>query len=179
MFQTDLIEKCRNNDRKAQLKLYRQYCDAMFCVAKRYLANREDAEDAVQESFIKVFKKLHQYREEVAFGAWLKRIVINHCLDRIKTEREKLLSLDEGYIDIAEEENGDWLVKDNVTSKMVIYAIERLPESCRYVVMLFLLEGYDHEEIAQILGITEVNSRTLLFRGKKRLREILGAYKPA
>lgn len=177
MFQTELIEKCRNNDRRAQLKLYRQYCSAMFCVARRYLASREDAEDAVQESFIKVFKNLHQYREEVAFGAWLKRIVINHCLDRVKKEKEKLLALEDKYLNAVVEENGNWQVEDSVTPKMVVRAIEQLPESSRYVVMLFLLEGYDHEEIAQIMGITEVNSRTLLFRGKQKLREILREYK--
>ncbi|SFW75225.1 RNA polymerase sigma-70 factor, ECF subfamily [Sinomicrobium oceani] len=175
MFQTDLIEKCRNNDRKAQWVLYRKYCDAMFCVAKRYLPNREDAEDAVQESFIRVFRKLHQYREEVAFGAWLKRIVINYCLDKIKLEKEKLLSLDEIYPQPVEDDPGGWMVDDHVRPKMVIRAMEQLPDSCRYVVMLFLLEGYDHEEIAQIMGITEVNSRTLLFRGKKKLKELLTA----
>lgn len=173
MFQTDLIEKCRDNNRRAQLKLYRQYCDAMFCVAKRYLNSREDAEDAVQESFVKAFQKLYQYKEEVTFGAWLKRIVINHCLDRVKAEKERLLSIEDVFPEVAEEEEKEWLVADSVTPGMVVRAIEQLPEGSRYVVMLFLMEGYDHEEISEILGITEVNSRTLLFRGKKKLREML------
>lgn len=181
MFQTDLIEKCRNNNRRAQLKLYRQYCDAMFCVAKRYMHNREDAEDAVQEAFIKVFQKLHQYREEVAFGAWLKRIVINHCLDRVRKEKERLLSVKDVFPEIVAEdtETEGWFVEDSVTQKMVVRTMEQLPENSRYVVMLFLVEGYDHEEISEILGITEVNSRTLLSRGKKKLREMLREYREA
>ncbi|UGU17138.1 sigma-70 family RNA polymerase sigma factor [Sinomicrobium kalidii] len=177
MFQTDLIEKCKNNDHKAQLKLYRQYCDAMFCVAKRYLDNREDAEDAVQEAFIKAFQKLDQYKREVTFGAWLKRIVINHCLDNIKRKKERWLSVEDVLHEVAEEGPSEWLVEDSVTQQTVIRAMERLPESSRHVVMLFLVEGYDHEEISEILGITEVNSRTLLFRAKKKLREMLEEYK--
>ncbi|MBC9796589.1 RNA polymerase sigma factor [Sinomicrobium weinanense] len=177
MLQTDLVEKCKNNDRRAQLKLYRQYCDAMFCVARRYLHNREDAEDVVQEAFIKAFRKLHQYRQEIAFGAWLKRIVINNCLDRIKREKERLLSVEDVFPEISGEETEGWMVENSLSPKMIAGAMEQLPEGSRYVTMLFLVEGYDHEEISEILGITEVNSRTLLFRGKKKLRELLKAYR--
>ncbi|RAV29942.1 RNA polymerase subunit sigma-70 [Sinomicrobium soli] len=149
----------------------------MFYIARRYLKREEDAEDAVQDAFILAFRKLHQYREEVSFGAWLKRIVINCCLDRIKMEREHTVSIDGEFLQVADELPGDWVAEDHITSGMVVRAIESLPDSHRYVLMLFLMEGYDHEEIAGILGISEVNSRTLLFRGKKKLQHILKTYR--
>ena len=171
MFQIDLVEQCKTNDRKAQLKLYKQYCDGMFCVAMRFLKNPDDAEDVLQESFIKAFQKIEQYKGEVTFGAWLKRIVINKSLDFLKTKKEKLLELDESYMHIAED--GDWTVEDGITLDEVKQAMEQLPEKYRYVVQLYLVEGYDHSEISQILNITETTCRTQLLRGKGRLKEIL------
>lgn len=82
-------QKCKQNDRKAQMELYTQYCDAMYSVALRYVKNEDDAEDVVQEAFIKAFRKLDQYRAEVAFGAWLKRIVINKSIDFLKTREDE------------------------------------------------------------------------------------------
>ena len=77
MFQIDLVERCKANDRKAQLSLYRQYCEGMYFVAKRFVYDPDDAEDVLQEAFIKAFQKIDQFKGEVTFGAWLKRIVIN------------------------------------------------------------------------------------------------------
>ena len=76
-FTADIIEQCKNNNRKAQLELYQRYCEGMYAIAMRFLKHSAEAEDAVQEAFIKAFSKLHQYQGEVAFGAWLKRIVVN------------------------------------------------------------------------------------------------------
>ncbi len=171
MFQAELIEKCKNNDRKAQMKLYNTYCDAMFCVAMRFVKNTDDAEDVLQEAFIKAFQKLDQFKAEVTFGAWIKRIVINKCIDFIKSKKEQLISLDESYMHIADDD--DWSVEETITIDEVKQAIDCLPEKFKYVVMLFLIEGYDHSEIADILNISETASRTQLFRGKNKLRGLL------
>jgi len=171
MFQIDLVERCKTNDRKAQLKLYKQYCDAMFYVALGFLKNSDDAEDVVQESFIKAFQKIEQYRGEVTFGAWLKRIVINRSLDFLKVKKEKHVELDEGYMNITEDE--DWTVTDQVTVDQVKTMMEDLPEKYKHVVRLFLVEGYDHSEISQILELTESACRTRLLRGKGFLKELL------
>ena len=88
MLEIDLIEKCKNNDRKSQMRLYDMYCDAMFCIAMRYVKSTDDAQDVMQEAFIKAFQKLNQFKAEVTFGAWLKRIVINKCLDFLKSKHQ-------------------------------------------------------------------------------------------
>lgn len=171
MFQTDLVEKCKANDRKAQMKLYGQYCDGMFHVAFRFVKNADDAEDVLQESFIKAFRKIHQFKADVTFGAWLKRIVINKSIDFLKRKKQQTVVLDETYMHIEEEQ--DWKVDDGITIEQVKESMERLPEKYRYVVMLFLIEGYDHSEISQILNISETASRTRLLRGKGHLRNLL------
>ncbi|SMP16313.1 RNA polymerase sigma-70 factor, ECF subfamily [Muriicola jejuensis] len=171
----DLVERCKANDRQAQLDLYRQYCEGMFCVAMRFVRERDDAEDLVQEAFIKAFRKIGQFRGEVTFGAWLKRIVVNKCLDFLKARRERIISIEEHNLQIAEEP--DWTVEQEVSVEGVLGAIERLPEKYREVLQLYLLEGYDHQEIADILGLTAVASRTRLMRGKDYLRTYLNENK--
>lgn len=171
MFQTDVVERCKANDRKAQLTLYRQYCDGMFRVAMRYVKDVEDAEDLLQETFIKAFQKIGQFQGDVTFGAWLKRIVINHCIDFLKSKRWQSVAFDERYMHV--EEDGDWSVDETTTMADITAAMERLPDKYRYVVMMFLLEGFDHREIAQVLNLTETASRTRLLRGKGFLRKLL------
>lgn len=171
MFHLDLVEKCKANDRKAQLKLYKQYCDGMLCVAMGFLKNADDAEDVVQDSFIKAFQKIEQYRGEVTFGAWLKRIVINRSLDFLKTKKERHVELHEGHLKVVVD--NDWSVADGVTVSEVKSKMEELPDKYKQVVRLFLVEGYDHSEISQIMDITESACRTRLLRGKGFLKELL------
>jgi RNA polymerase sigma-70 factor (ECF subfamily) len=171
MFQIDVVEKCKANDRSAQLKLYRQYCDGMYIVAMRFVKNADDAEDVLQESFIKAFQKIHQFKGEVTFGAWLKRIVVNKSIDFLKTKKEHLIALDESYMQPIEDDN--WTVDDGVTMDEIKKAIHGLSDKYKYVVLLFLVEGYDHSEISQILDITESACRTRLLRGKGYLKELL------
>lgn len=146
----------------------------MFVVAKRFVKDTLEAEDIVQESFIKAFAKLHQYKAEVTFGAWLKRIVINKSIDLLKSKKQQLLELDEVYLKVVDSSYEDeWLVDDAITLDEVKKAISKLPDKYKYVVMMFLIEGYDHQEIAEILNITQVASRTQLSRGKTKLKELL------
>ncbi len=174
MFKVDIIEQCKQNNRKAQLQVYNQYCNGMYIVAKRFLNDAADAEDVVQEAFIKAFSKLDQYKAEVTFGAWLKRIVINKSIDFLKSKKQHLVELDEVHLKIIDTTNDDkWLVNDDITLNDVKEAIKKLPETYQYVVMLYLIEGYDHQEISEILKITEVASRTQLSRGKVKLQELL------
>ena len=158
MFQNHIIEKCKQNNRKAQMQLYNQYCQGMYIVAKRFVKHEAEAEDVVQDAFIKAFSKLHQYQAEVTFGAWLKRIV----------------ELEEVHLKVVDASDEDkWLVDDAVSIDNIKEAINNLSEKYRYVVMLYLIEGYDHQEISEILKISEVASRTQLYRGKLKLQELL------
>jgi RNA polymerase sigma-70 factor (ECF subfamily) len=171
MFQIDLVERCKANDRKAQLRLYRQYCEGMYYIAKRFVNDPNDAEDVVQEAFIKAFQKIDQFKGEVTFGAWLKRIVINKSIDFLKTKKERFQELNENSIHIVED--NDWSVEDGISIEEVKEAINQLSENYRLVVQLYLMEGYDHKEISQILKLTETTCRTRLLRGKGHLKELL------
>ncbi len=169
--QIDLVEQCKANDRKAQMRLYHMYCEGMYCVAMRFLKNEDDAEDVLQDAFIKAFQKLHQYKGEVSFGAWLKRIVVNKCLDHIKSRKMQYAEIHENTLHIVEDE--DWTVEESVSIDEVKKAMEDLPDKYKYVVKLFLVEGYDHQEISKILGLREATCRTRLLRGKGYLKELL------
>ncbi len=170
-----VIDACRNNDAKAQMQLYDLYCDAMFTVALRYVKDSFTAEDVVQDAFIKAFKNIHSYKEEVTFGAWLKRIVINQSIDYLKKKKLELVSINEETTTLVEDDNDNWNVASTISYQDIVNCIQQLKEKYRIVLTLFLLEGYDHGEISQILGISEVSSRTHLLRGKKKVQEQLKA----
>ena len=144
----------------------------MYYVALRFMKDTMEAEDAMQEAFIKAFSKLHQFNGEVTFGAWLKKIVINKCLDKLKARKMELVAINEQTLGTVEEEN-DWQIDDGIGIEEVKLKMQELPEKYRYPLILFLVEGYDHEEISEILDITQVASRTLVHRGKKKLQEEL------
>ncbi|HMC02141.1 MAG TPA: RNA polymerase sigma factor [Flavobacteriaceae bacterium] len=173
MFQVDIIEKCKQNNRKAQMQLYNQYCNGMYIVAKRFVKDDMDAEDVLQDAFIKAFSKLHQFKNEVTFGAWLKRIVINKCIDFLKSKKQQLVDLEERHLKVVDTDNDKWLVEDTITIDEVKEAINKLPDKYKYVITLYLIEGYDHQEISEILDISEVTSRTQLSRGKVKLQKLL------
>ena len=168
----DLVEACKRGDQKAQFELYRLYHVAMYNTSLRIVGDSDDAEDVMQEAFLKAFTKLNSYRGEVSFGAWLKRIVINKALDFIRLKKEQISLEDAG--DIGE------MVEESSISMDVEYradaikkAIYDLPEGYRVVLSLILLEGYDHDEVSSILNITNATSRTQYHRAKKKLIELL------
>ena len=138
----------------------------------RFVKNPADAEDITQEAFIKAFQKIDQFEGSVTFGAWLKRIVINRSIDFLKARKQHFVELQEHRLSIAEAPE-DWSVEQEVAVETVKAAIEELPNKYRYVVQLYLVEGYDHQEIGDILGVTEATSKSQYCRARKRLKEIL------
>lgn len=162
-----LVDRCRKGDKKAQYELYRAYSKGMYNVCIRIVKHEHEAEDILQEAFVEAFHKIQDFRGESTFGAWLKRIVINRSINYLK---KKKLVLFEHIPDAAENEsnedaNTDWNVAP------VYKAISNLPDGYRIVLSLYLLEGYDHSEIAQILNITESTSKSQYNRAKARIRE--------
>jgi RNA polymerase sigma-70 factor, ECF subfamily len=164
-----LIELCKQNNAKAQMKLYDKYCDAMFKIAIRYVNDTYIAEDIMQESFIKAFIKLDDFKIENAFGGWLKKIVINKALDWLKQRKLNQQVFDEAHFEIAESNDFDLHLEKAHSVAVVYKVINKLPEQFKVVLKLFLLEGYDHNEISAILNISNVASRTILHRGKQKL----------
>ena len=166
-----LIKRCKKGDEKAMMQIYDLYCEAMNHIACRYL-NDEDAKDAMQESFIKAFSKLNQFSSESTFGSWLKRIVINQCIDELKKKRLEFIETDVVQLNI-EDDTNDWMFSSELSKQHILDAIKKLPNKHQIVVQLYLIEGYDHEEIGSILDIPIKTSRTHLRRGRLQLQELL------
>jgi RNA polymerase sigma factor (sigma-70 family) len=168
----ELIENCKQGKTAAQLEIYKLYYKAMFNSALRIVNNRFDAEDIMQEAFLKAFQKIESYRAEVSFGAWLKRIVINQSLDFLRKKRIEYISIEESMeFDIADLSEEYTEFDNNQALEQVINQIQLLPEKYKIVLSLYLLEGYDHDEISEILNITSSTSRSQLLRAKRKLLE--------
>jgi RNA polymerase sigma-70 factor (ECF subfamily) len=166
---TALVQRAIDGDQYAIKQLYGYYANDMFNIAIRMLANREDAEDVIQESFIKAFKSLNQLNDAGIFGGWLRRIVINTCLRHVK-KKVVFNVLPEGVEEV-EEENIDWLNESNFT--IIHDAIKRLPEGCRQIFLLYTMEDYKHKEISSLLNISESTSKSQYLRAKKLLQQHL------
>jgi len=164
----ELIDGCRMNDRKAQLELYKRYYKAMYNAAYRITKHTAEAEDAMQEAFMDAFRKIDTYSGEASFGAWLKRIVVNKSIDHLK-KQEKWVMADMEDKDIPEvvEENPVEILSYKVD--LIRKEIENLPDRYRVILSLHLLEGYDHEEITQILGLSYNATRTKYSRARQKL----------
>lgn len=167
-----LIEASKRGDNRARRQLYELYARAMFNICYRMMNNREDAEDILQEAFVQAFTKLESFRYDSTFGAWLKRIVINTCINAINKKKVDLTLTDDMYYFGDRADDNDEFDAP-LTTKDVENAMEKLPDGGRIVFSLYLLEGYDHTEIAQILGITESTSKSQFMRAKRKICEIL------
>lgn len=166
-----LIESCKKGNQLAQMQVYDQYAQAMFTVACRYLEDVEEAKDAMQEGFLKAFLNIERYEPTATFGAWLKRIIINQCLDKLKQRKLDMVDDTVETLQVIDDEN--WEFDSAISKADILVAIERLKAKYKIVIQLYLIEGYDHEEISEILNIPVKTSRTQLRRGKQKLRELL------
>lgn len=167
----EIIELSKAGNQKAQYQLYSLYAKAMYNVCYRMMNNQAEAEDLLQDSFTEAFLKLDTFRYESAFGAWLKRIVVNKCINHLKKRRAQLIYTD--TLPETHHENDSDDQPGNLDVKHVYKAMEELPEGYRVIFSLYLIEGYDHSEIAQILGITESTSKSQFSRAKQKIKEIL------
>ncbi|NCB07285.1 MAG: sigma-70 family RNA polymerase sigma factor [Bacteroidia bacterium] len=165
----DIIDGCREGNQKAQFQLYKLYYKTMYSVSMRIINDEMEAEDVMQEAFLSAFEKIDTYKGEVSFGAWLKKIVVNRSLDHLKKKRVKFEEVSEKTARIPDYQMEIKEVDVNLIKK----AIQQLPDGYRVVLSLYLIEGYDHEEISQILEISNSASRTQLLRAKNKLREQL------
>jgi RNA polymerase sigma factor (sigma-70 family) len=169
-----IVEGCIAGKRRSQNQLYEKYSSGMLGICLRYCRNLEDAEDVLQEGFIKVFHYIQTFRGESSIGAWIKRIMINTAI----THNKKMDSMGAGAIDtldtddFMEPEDND-IVFQPIEPEKLLRVIQELPEGYRTVLNLYVFEGYSHKEIAVTLNIAESTSKTQLFKARKFLRNKL------
>ena len=169
-----IIEKSKKGDKRAQSELYRRYYRGMYNVSLRILNHTAEAEDAMQEAFIAAFKQLDTFRGEVNFGGWLKKIVINRSIDQLRKRKNFTNDLS---ILAHQTEEPTVQYDEEVTPEIIKKAINSLNDNYRIVLSLFLLEGYDHDEIAEILKISNGSSRIIYHRAKEKLKLLLKEHK--
>lgn len=168
-----LIERCKSGDSIAQEEIYKRYARNMYNTAYRIVAHQAEAEDVLQESFLEVFTKIHEYRGDATFGAWLKRIVVNRSITVLRKRKFEMTNTEE-LDNLADTEyDFELLEEQSDLVQKIKKGIEKLPEGYRVVLSLYLLEGYDHVEIAQVLNITESTSKSQFLRAKEKLRKVL------
>jgi RNA polymerase sigma factor (sigma-70 family) len=161
----ELVNECRTGSRKAQFELYKLYANAMYNVALRIVNDDAEAEDVLQEAFLDAFNRIKDFRQETTFGLWLKQIVINRSINYLRKRKAE-------EVEVADEPSYD--ESETVLKVEAIKAaMNELPDGYRVVLTLYLFEGYDHEEIAHILKITENTSRSQYMRAKRKLNSLL------
>jgi len=172
-----LIARCLAGERAAQFELYERHSRKMLNVAYRLLRNREDAKDVLQDAFVKAFSNLQSYRHQSGFEAWIKRIVINTAINQLKKKGLQIVD----NPDLVANSRADYEQEDPQRLQVDIHlarkALMELPDGYRSVLSLYLLEGYDHQEISEIMGISKSTSLSQFSRGKKKWLEIINNWK--
>ena len=166
-----ILQGCLRNDTSAQRELYNRYSPKMLSVCYRFAHHREDAEDMLQEGFIKVFSQIHTFQNKGAFEGWIRRIIVHTCINHLKKNKKFNESVDIIHatsIQVREES-----VPSIVQAKQVVECIRILPIGYRTVLNLYAIEGYSHKEIAEMLDIEESTSRSQYTRAKQMLEDIL------
>jgi len=170
-----LLQACLQGDHHAQMKIYDRYYRAMYNTAVRIVKDAAEAEDIMQESFLSAFTKLHTYKGEVTFGAWLKRIVINNSIYHYRKQqknREVALESVMYKVEDKDEADADSGSTEQLAQK-VLETMKQLKDSYRISLTLHLIEGYDYKEICEIMDMSYGNCRTTISRAKERLRQML------
>ncbi len=171
MTEEAILAGCLHNDTVAQRELYARYSPKMLSVCYRFAHNREDAEDMLQEGFIKVFSQVHTFQSKGAFEGWIRRIIVHTCINHLKKNKKFNESVDiihASGVQVREE-----MVPSIVQAKQIVECIRTLPLGYRTVLNLYAIEGYSHKEIAEMLDVEESTSRSQYTRARQMLEDIL------
>ncbi len=171
MTEQAILVGCLQNDPSAQRELYNRYSPKMLSVCYRFGQNREDAEDMLQEGFIKIFTQIHTFQNKGAFEGWIRRIIVHTCINFLKKNKKFNENIDlehAGYLEVKEE-----TMPSIMQARQIIECIRLLPLGYRTVLNLYALEGYSHKEIGEMLDIEESTSRSQFTRAKAMLEMIL------
>jgi RNA polymerase sigma-70 factor, ECF subfamily len=169
LFEHDLIQKCCDGDRTAYRELYNHFSGELLAIAMRYMKSKQEAEDVLQEAFIKVFKNLASFDQRASLKTWLTRIVINTALNMLRKEHGRVIW---DIADIADVKADLLPLQDYQFSELLSF-IHQLPAGCRAVFNLYAIEGYAHREIAGLLKVSEGTSKSQYFRAKGLLQEMI------
>jgi RNA polymerase sigma factor (sigma-70 family) len=164
-----LVKECLNENSKAQKALFDKFAPKMLSVCLRYMKNTEQAEDALQDGFIKVFRYLKYYENTGALEGWIRRIIVNTCLDELKKNKKLLLNVSVEEVEYKLESND--FVQEQMMADDLLKLIQSMPEGYRVIFNMFAIEGYAHQEIATKLGISESTSKSQYLRARGYLRE--------
>ncbi len=169
----EVIDACLAGSRQAQFELYRLYSKAMYNVCLRMLKSSTDAEDVLQNSFMDVFGKLDTFGFQSSIGAWMKRIVINNCINFLQRKKFSFDEYDANTHGKDAIDYGEDVSIDVLNVERIQRAMAQLPDGYRVVFSLYMFEGYDHEEIGEILNVSESTSKSQFHRAKLKLKEML------
>ena len=169
----ELVENCRAGKRKYQELLYRKYADQMYTVCLSYCKDEDEACDILQEGFIKVFRKIDQYKNENSLKAWIRRIVVNTALDHYRKQKRHEAKI-ESYQQVSETVANN--VLEQISLKELVRLVNELPTKAAMVLKLYAIEGYAHKEIAEKLNITEGTSKSQLHRARGLLKQLLSQH---
>ena len=164
----ELLLECKQNNRNAQRKVYEKMAGRLYAVCRRYLKNEEDIEEALADTFYKIFTKINQLENHDIFEAWAKKIAVNECLQKLRASKILYSSLEEDFSD-----SSDITAESISFEKDILNLLSFLPEGCRAIFNLFAIEGYPHKDIASMLSITEGTSKSQLNFARKKLQELL------
>lgn len=169
MTSDDLVKACKKEDPQAQKTLYKQYSPVLFAICRRYLSRPEDAEDVLVEAFLKIFYQIHQYNNLGSFEGWMKKIVVNECLMFLRRNTPEIAEIDSHPAPASKELPADIVL----AGRDILKLVDHLPPGYRTVFNLYVIEGYKHREIAELLGISINTSKSQLILAKKRMQELL------
>ncbi len=172
--ESDLIAGCIAGDRKMQEELYNRFASKMYAVCLRYANNSDDAQDLLQEGFIKVYKNLHRFRAEGSFEGWVRRVFINSSIEHYRKKQAKLTTVSDKEENTIED--SDISALDSLAERDIINLIQDLSPGYRTVFNLYVIEGYSHKEIGELLGISEGTSKSQLARAKSILQKKVTQY---
>lgn len=168
----NLIEACRKGNSNAQMLLYKQYARRLYAACLRIVGNSSDAEEAMQDAFLKIFSHMNQYQEGSCFEAWMQRVAVHTAIDYVRRGRPQWEELSEQAV-YADNEDEEQEQEIEYSVQQIKAAILQLPDGYRIILSLYLLEGYDMDEISSILNIKQVTVRTQYLRAKKRLLDLI------
>ena len=168
--ESDLIKGCLNGERKMQEVMYYRYSPKMYAVCLRYSSNADDAQDLLQDGFIKVYKNLDKFRGEGSFEGWMRRIFVNTSIEHFRKKTKINTIADSSEVQV---EDKEWTALDTIAEKDIIKIIQTLSPGYRQVFNMYVIEGYSHKNIAEILGISEGTSKSQLARAKVILQKLV------